>query len=75
MGDVRKLREAVEAEQKVTIPTPHKHARQNWPDLTARIMGYAEGYVVLRHKGAAPFVVPKKEVIAILRALEGGGDG
>lgn len=71
---LRKLIEAVEAEQKVTIPTPHKSARESWPDLTARIMGYAEGYVVLRHKGAAPFVVSKKDVLAILRALEGGTD-
>lgn len=69
---IRGLIEAVEADQKVTIPTPHKIARESWPDLTARIMGYAEGYVVLRHKGAAPFVVAKKDVLAILRALEGG---
>lgn len=66
-----RLIEAVEAERKVTIPTPHKSARENWPDLTARIMGYAEGYVVLRHNGAAPFVVAKKDVLAILRAMEG----
>ena len=71
---LRGLIEAVEAGRKVTIPTPHKSARETWPELTARIMGYAEGYVVLRHKGAAPFVMSKRNVIAILRALEREGD-
>ena len=67
LGD---LIEAVEAGKKVTIPTPHPQARNDGPRATARILGYVEGYAVMRHKGAAPFVCTVKEVLAVLRALQ-----
>ena len=70
-----RLIEAVEAGKKVTIPTPHPYARNTVPRPTARIMGYAEGYVVMRHKGAAPFVCTVKEVLDLLRALQAEGRG
>lgn len=69
MTPLARLLAAVEAERCCAIPTPH-HAAKYAPDKpTARIMGYVEGYVVLRHKGAIPFVMAKTEVIAALRAL------
>jgi len=70
-----KLIEAVEAGKKVTIPSPHPHARNRVPPITARILGYVEGYAVMRHKGAAPFVCTVGEVLACLRALQAEGRG
>jgi hypothetical protein len=69
------LVKAVEAGKRVTIPTPHPHARNIVPPITARILGYVEGYVVMRHKGAAPFVCTVKQVLDMLRALQAEGRG
>lgn len=65
---LKRLIEAVERDRKVTIQTAHPMAKLRRPDEPARIMGYVEGYAVMRHKGAAPFVVSKKDVLAHLRA-------
>ncbi|MGN7867771.1 hypothetical protein [Paracoccus sp. 22332] len=67
---LQRLIDAVGEERKVTIPTPHPQAKRNRPDDTARIMGYVEGYVVLRHKGASPFIVSKRDVLIHLRAYQ-----
>jgi hypothetical protein len=69
------LIKAVEAGKKVTIPTPHPVAQRLTSRPTARILGYVEGYAVMRHKGAAPFVCTVKEVLAVLRALQAEGRG
>ena len=61
MGDLRALIEAVEADRVCTIPSPKAEG------VTARIMGYVEGYVVMRHKGAIPFLVHKKDLIAMMK--------
>ena len=70
MSALDELIRAVEAGQLCTIPTPHPFA----PDgKTARVMGYVENYVVMRHKGAGPFLLTKPNVLAKLRALQAKG--
>lgn len=66
------LIEAVEAGRCCTIPSP----KCSQPGMTARIMVFAEGYAMMRHKGCMPFVEQTKEVIKFLRAYRAqiGGD-
>ena len=67
---LQRLIDAVEADRKVIIPTPHRQLKTRHPDTTARIMGYVENYVVMRHLGAAPFAMTKRDVLIHLRALQ-----
>lgn len=66
---LKRLIEAVSQNKLVTIPTPQRYARESRPETTARIMGYVEGYVVMRHKGAMPFIESKGQVIKYLQSL------
>lgn len=53
---------AVEAGKLCKIPSPKR------TDATARIMGYIEGYVVMRHSRYMPFLVSTNDVLSHLRA-------
>ena len=66
------LIEAVTAGEKVTIPSPYPEKLKAFPDRTARIMAYSEGYVIMRHKGAMPFIMHKSDLLAILKAYRAG---
>ena len=70
------LIEAVETRQLVTIPTPHIGCRTSHGTIdqpkTARIMGYVEGYTVMRHNGAAPFTMTTNAVLSYLKAYRAG---
>lgn len=52
----------VGARRKCVIPSPKNL------DTTARIMGYVEGYVVMRHTGCMPFIMASKDVLKHLQA-------
>ena len=69
MTALERLSAAIEAGKCCTIPTPHLMAKIHRPDETARIMGYVENYVILRHKGATPFCMTAKDVLGHVRAL------
>jgi hypothetical protein len=73
---LRALRDAVRAGKLCTVPSPYESPRERGE--TARIMGYAEGYAMMRHNSAMPFVFPVKDLLAILEALiaqQGAGKG
>lgn len=63
--DPRKLIEAVQAGRRCTLPSPHG---RGW---TVRVMGYAEGYMMVRHKGAMPFVWAVSDAVKMLEEMEG----
>jgi hypothetical protein len=69
LASLKALADAVERGFNRDIPTPHPVAKRTRPELTARIIGYVQSYTVLRHKGASPFVMGTKDVLAHLRAL------
>ena len=72
MTDTQALRDLlakVEAGKRCAIPTPHRHAKLRHDGTTARIMGYVEGYAMMRHTGAVPFCIHVNHVIAHIRAL------
>lgn len=48
--DPRKLIKAVRAGRRCTLPSPRSASN------AVRSMGYAEGYIMVRNKGAMPFV-------------------
>lgn len=67
LDNLRALYEAVEKGRKCHIPSPYDSIRSRGEK--ARIMAYVEGYAVLRHKGAMPFVLRVKDILTMLAAL------
>lgn len=60
-ADLDRLIKAVRAGKRCEIPSPKVAGN------TARVMGYVDGYVVMRHKGAMPFL---ETVGAVTKHLE-----
>ena len=69
------LLERVDAGECCTIPTPHPGAKDARFNKTARIMGYCEHYVMMRHRLAAPFCMSRNDVMRHLRALIADTEG
>jgi len=69
---MRELIAAVERGECCTIPSPRI------PHTTVRVMAYADGWMMMRHKGCTPFAELTRVILADLRAhlslpAEGGG--
>lgn len=67
LDNLRALYNAVKDGRKCHIPSPYDLVRVSGEK--ARIMAYVEGYAVLRHKGAMPFVWQVKDILTMLAAL------